>query len=317
MTVTFVCAKIFSMDIPKIVFMGSPDFAIPILQRLRDHYPIAGVVTQPDRPAGRGRLLMPPPVKILAQKLGIPVIQPEKLRTDDNAKVQLRDWDPAVIIVAAFGQILKTDVLEMAPFGCLNVHASLLPRWRGVSPIQAAILNGDTETGVSIMKMDEGVDTGPVLSQRAIPIQSKDTGGILFDKLADLGAELLIDTLAGYLRNEITPKPQGDSPTPYAPMLNKSDGELDFTLPAEVLARKVRAYNPWPGTFTYWNGNPLKIHAAEPLEGKSPGPGIFMIHDGFPAIGTSDGLILMRQLQPAGKKPMAGDVFLQGAKGWA
>jgi methionyl-tRNA formyltransferase len=206
--------------------------------------------------------------------------------------------------------------LESAPFGCINIHASLLPRWRGVSPIQAAILNGDQETGITIMKMDEGIDTGDIISQRTIPIEPDDTGGSLFEKLAKIGGQTLIDTLPGYINGELVPHPQGESPTPYAPMLKKSDGKLDFSQPAEVLAHQVRAYNPWPGTFTHWQGKLLKIHRVHPELTTSPGIGSFTTYAEQPAIGTSDGLIVIDLLQPAGKKSMSGDIFLRGARNW-
>src|SRR5512143_4033407 len=174
----------------RIIFMGSPDFSLPTLRALAGHYELVGVVTQPDRAAGRGRELKPPPVKLLAQELAIPVIQPEKLKQPE-ALEQLRLWKPELIVVAAFGQILRKDVLELPHFGCINVHASLLPRWRGAAPINAAILHGDAETGITIMKMDPGMDTGPVIRRRAIPISPDDTAGTLSPKLAELGAELL------------------------------------------------------------------------------------------------------------------------------
>ncbi len=301
---------------PRIVFMGSPGFALPTLQALANHYPVVGVVTQPDRPAGRGRRLASPPVKTLAAELGIPVLQPKRLRSDQHAKEQIWAWKPDVIVVVAFGQILKSDILRSPPFGCLNVHASLLPRWRGVSPIQAAIRHGDSETGVTIMLMDEGIDTGPILAQRAIPITPQDTGGSLSEKLARLGAELLLETLPNYLNGNIIPKPQGESPTPYLSMLSKSDGELDFNQPADSLERLVRAYQPWPGTFTWWKGAPLKVLAAHPVKAASPGAGVQTIAEGKPAIGTCDGLLVLDQVQPAGKKPMSGEVFLRGARDW-
>ena len=300
----------------RIVYMGSPDFAVPTLEALARQFPVVGVVTQPDRPAGRGRKLTPPPVKTLAQNLGIPVVQPQKLRTDPAAKDQIRSWAPTVMVVAAFGQILKTDVLEMAPFGSINVHASLLPRWRGVSPIQAALINGDTETGITIMKMDEGIDTGDILTQRAIPIHPEDTGGSLFEKLSQLGAELLVETLPGYLDGKIKPRPQGESSTPYVSMIKKSDGALNFDEPAETLARKVRAYSPWPGTFIQFKGKPLKIHAAVAVATPAK-PGVLTTFEGLPALGTADGLLVLHQVQPAGKKVMPGETFLRGVRDWA
>ena len=300
----------------RIVFIGSPDFSVPSLKALVDNYDVVGIVTQPDRPAGRGRILTPPSIKKVANDLGIPTLQPVKLRTDHDAKHQLREWNPEVIVVAAFGQILQKDVLEIAPFGCINVHASLLPRWRGVSPIQAAILNGDDETGVTIMKMDEGIDTGDIISQRRIKIGMEETGGSLFTKLSILGADLLIDSLPGYINLEIIPHPQTDSPTPYAPMLRRSDGELDFNSSSTVLSRQVRAYYPWPGSFTIWEGKHLKVHKAYPVSSPGPGIGIRTTHKAYPAIGTSDGLLVLQYLQAAGKNAMTGQQFLRGAKNW-
>jgi methionyl-tRNA formyltransferase len=300
----------------KIVFMGSPDFAVPTLRALVHNSTVVGVVTQPDRPAGRGRKLTAPPVKVLAQELGLPIIQPQSLRKDPEALAQLRAWNPDVIAVAAFGQILKPAVLDLPPYGCINVHGSLLPRWRGAAPLNAAILHGDTETGITIMKMDPGLDTGPMISKRVIPIKDDDTAGSLFMKMAELGAELLVETLPPYLRGELVPEPQDDSLSTYAPMLKKSDGELDFGQSAVELARKVRAFNPWPGTYFQWSGTPLKVHIAHPVEKTSPGAGVRTVYDQLPAVGTAEGLLILDQLQPAGKKSMPGEIFLRGARDW-
>ena len=299
----------------KIVFMGSPDFSIPALRALAEVYPIVGVVTQPDRPAGRGRVLTPPPVKRLALELGLPLIQPERLRQPE-AMAQLQAWAPDVIVVAAFGQILRPAVLELPRFGCVNVHASLLPRWRGAAPINAALLNGDAETGITIMRMDAGVDTGPTLSQRSLPIQPDDNAGSLSERLAALGGELLLETLPAYLSSELPPQPQEDAGATYAPMLNKADGQLDFSQPAEALARRVRAFNPWPGAFTIWQGQMLKIQRAHAVPTPCAVPGQTVIYQGLPAFCTSDGLLALDELQPAGKKPQPGKAFLQGARGW-
>jgi methionyl-tRNA formyltransferase len=302
------------------IFMGSPEFALPTLQALDEHYPVVGVVTQPDRPAGRGRTLSPPPVKALAVELGLPVIQPNSLR-EPEALEQLRNWEPELIVVAAFGQILRKEVLDLPPFGSINVHASLLPRWRGAAPIQAAILQGDQETGITIMKMDPGVDTGPILSQRAIPIPGEATVGSLSLELAQLGADLLIETLPGYLHGELKPKPQ-EGEANYAPMIKKADAELDLRRTGEDLERKVRAYNPWPGAFLSWKGGRLKVHRARFLRQDLPGelgsqkPGDLTSAEAYPAIVTSDGLLILEEVQPAGKKPMPGEVFLRGARYW-
>ena len=298
----------------RIVFMGSPDFAVPALRALVAVFPVVGVVTQPDRPSGRGMTLTPPPVKMAALELGIPVIQPEKLRAPE-ALEQLQEWAPELIVVAAFGQILRPNVLELPRHGCINIHASLLPRHRGAAPIQAAILSGDSQTGVTIMKMDAGLDTGPMLRQRAIPIDAQDTGGSLFEKLSQLGGELLLETLPGYLAGEITPQPQPTEGMTYFGMIKKEDGLLDFEQTAIELERKVRAFSPWPGTSVQWNGASLKIHKAHAQAGRAQA-GQRLVLDGLPAIGTADGLIVFDELQPAGKKPMPGKAFLAGGRDW-
>ena len=299
----------------RLVFMGSPDFAVPALEALAAHYTLVGVVTQPDRPAGRGGILKPPAVKATALRLGIPVIQPEKLRNPE-ALSQLRAWAPNLIVVAAFGQILRPDVLDLPKWGCINIHGSLLPRGRGAAPIQAAILAGDQETGITIMKMDPGVDTGPLLSQRAIPISPQDTAGTLFEKLAPLGADLLLETLPRYLSGELQPQPQPVEGVTYASMLKKEDGLLDFTQPAVALERRVRAFNPWPGTWFEWNGGQIKVLRARVWDAITPGAGDRLVHEGYPAIGTGAGLLILEDLQPAGKKPMSGKAFLAGDREW-
>jgi methionyl-tRNA formyltransferase len=298
-----------------IVFMGSPDFALPTLKALAENYRISGVVTQPDKPAGRGRQVTAPPVKVFAQWLGIPIIQPYRLK-DVEAMQQLTLWAPDAIVVAAFGQILRQAVLDLPKFGCINVHASLLPRWRGAAPIPAAILNGDEKTGISIMKMDAGLDTGDVLRQSAIAISPQDTGGSLSERLAQLGSGLLISTLSDYFDGKITPQPQDNVLATLAPKVEKTDGVLDFHQPAAILERKVRAFNPWPGAYTIWNKQILKIHLAHHVQKPASQCGEFVVHDGLPAIGTQDGVLVLDIVQPAGKNRMAGDVFLRGAKTW-
>jgi methionyl-tRNA formyltransferase len=299
----------------KVVFMGSPDFALPSLARLLDHYDVVGVVTQPDRPAGRGKKLTPPPVKILAEEHGIQVIQPERLRSGE-AFDQLRKWKPEVIVVTAFGQILRQNVLALAPYGCVNVHASYLPRWRGAAPIQAALLHGDTYTGVSIMKLDRGVDTGPVLAKEKVMISPEDNAESLSGKLAEIGADLLVKTLPSYLNGDLVPVPQDDEFATYAKMINKSDGELRFDQSASDLANRVRAFYPWPGTFMFLNENRIKILKAHQVSSDAAKPGYRMIVDNLPAVGTVEGYLVLDELQPAGKKPMTGDVFLRGTRDW-
>jgi methionyl-tRNA formyltransferase len=247
--------------------------------------------------------------------MGIPVIQPQRL-TEHEAMTQLQNWSPELIVVAAFGQILKPDLLNLPRHGCLNVHASLLPRWRGAAPIQAAILHGDEKTGTTIMRMDPGLDTGPIISQSEISIKPDETAGSLSNRLAELGAGLLIETLPAYLEGHIHPKPQDDSLATYAPMLKKAEGQLDFSQPADELARRVRAFNPWPGIFMNWGKNRIKIHRARSEKTSSADVGMTVIHTGLPAVLTGDGLLVLEEVQPAGKKAMPGDVFLRGARGW-
>ena len=298
----------------RIVFMGSPDFALPTLNALAGEFNVVCVVTQPDRPAGRGRKVQPPPVKNLAEKLALPIMQPSTLK-DPEVISQLKRFSPDVIVVAAFGQILRKDVLTIPPYGCLNVHASLLPRWRGAAPIQAAVLYDDI-TGATIMKMDEGLDTGPILSQRSIPIPNDTTAGKLFSVLAKMGADLLIDTIPSYLRGEIDPQPQDDTNATYAPRLKKEDGKLDFSHSASYLARQVRAFHPWPGTFQFYEGVYMKIFQAHALDAENPIPGRRYIVDNLPAWGTAEGLLVLDKVQPAGKKPMSGEAFLHGTRNW-
>lgn len=295
--------------------MGSPDFALPTLKALAGQYDVVGVVTQPDRASGRGRELKAPPVKSLARELSIPVMQPEKLRLPE-AMEQLRAWAPDLIVVAAFGQILKKDVLELPRYGCINVHASLLPRWRGAAPINAAILHGDDKTGVTIMQMDVGLDTGPMLSQRSIPLTREDTAGSVFDRLSTLGADLLLETLPDYLSGKLTPIPQPEEGVTYAPMLKKEEGQLDFTHDVHELERRVRAFNPWPGAFMDFKGTPLKVHRALVDVGEAV-VGQRLIVQNQPAIGARGGILILEEVQPAGKKPMSGKSFLAGARDWA
>ena len=299
----------------KIVFMGSPDFSLSALRLLAENYQVVGVVTQPDRASGRGRELKAPPVKTLALELNIPVIQPEKLR-EPEAMQQLREWKPDLIVVAAFGQLLKKEVLDLPKYGCINIHASLLPRWRGAAPINAAILAGDEETGITIMKMDVGLDTGPMLAIKKIRIRRDDTAGSVFQALSKLGANLLIETLPNYLAGNITPTPQPEEGSTYAPMLKKQDGQLDFTRPAVELERRVRAMNPWPGAWFEWNGNVLKVARASVSEAKGLGIGSRFTVEGRPAVMSADGALVLDEVQPAGKKAMPGKSFLSGARDW-
>src|SRR5688500_10648251 len=296
----------------KIVFMGSPDFALPGLRALAQDYEVVGVITQPDRASGRGREIKMPPVKTLALELGLPVMQPEKLSAPE-ARQQLLAWNPDLIVVAAFGQILKKDVLELPRFGCLNVHASLLPRWRGAAPINAAILHGDEETGVTIMQMDVGLDTGPMLAKRSLRLSADDTAGSVTEALSNLGADLLIETLPEYLSGNIMPQPQPEEGATCAPMLKKGDGRLDFTRGVKELERQVRAFNPWPGAFMDYEGGLLKVHKAHVEEGVASAVQR-LVHLDQPAVGARDGLLILDEVQPSGKKSMSGKSFLAGAR---
>jgi len=299
----------------KIVFMGSPDFSLPSLQALAQSYQVVGLVTQPDRASGRGRGIKMPAVKKLALELGLPVMQPEKLRTPE-AMQQLLSWNPDLIVVAAYGQILKKDVLDLPRFGCLNVHASLLPRWRGAAPINAAILHGDEETGVTIMQMDVGLDTGPMLAKRSLRLSAHDTAGSVTEALSHLGADLLIETLSEYLSGNITPQPQPEEGATYAPMLKKDQGRLEFTHDVNELERLVRAFNPWPGAFMDFEGASLKIHKAH-VEDEVASRGHRLVYRDQPGIGAAGGLLILDEVQPAGKKSMSGKSFLAGARQWA
>ncbi len=299
----------------RIVFMGTPDFAVPSLIRLAEGFQVVGVITQPDRPSGRGRKLMPSAVKAAAEELGLDISQPQNANSE-SALETIRGWKPDLICVAAFGQILKPTMLDLPQFGCLNVHASLLPRWRGASPINAAILHGDSHSGVTIMKMGPGLDDGPILTQESTEILPDETAGSLSDRLAVLGGKLIADTITPYIEGKISPQPQDHSLATYAPQLKKSAGELNFEKSAESLTQTVRAYSPWPGTFTFWNGTRLIIHQARAVSVTSPGAGVLTVYDGCPAIGTGAGILVLDQLQLAGKKKGAGSAFLNGNPDW-
>ncbi len=298
--------------------MGTPEFAVPSLKALVQAHRVVGVVAQPDRPAGRGRQVASPPVKAAAQAAGLPIIQPRRL-SEPAAMAQLQAWQPDLIVVAAFGQILRPAVLELPASGCINVHASLLPRHRGAAPIAAAILAGDGETGITIMRMDAGLDTGPILVQRTERIAPDDTAASLAARLAELGATLLIETLPDYLAGRISPRVQDESLATYAPQLKKEAGQLDFARPAAELARRVRAFSPWPGTFALLShaegeATPLKVLRAEALEDTVGGPGVVAATPRGPAVGCGDGALLLVEVQPPGKRPMAGADFARGAR---
>jgi methionyl-tRNA formyltransferase len=249
----------------RVVFMGSPGSAVPSLERLvTEGYEVAAVYTRPDRPAGRGRATLAPPVKAAAGRLGIPVVQPEDLVSGDEP-ARLAAFRPEVIVVCAYGQILPREVLEMPPFRCVNVHFSRLPRHRGAAPVAAAILAGDEFAGVSLILLEKRLDAGPLLVEGAIPVKPEDTAGTLTEKLAVVGAGLLLEALSGWTRGEITPRPQDDGAATYCREVGKDAGRIDWRRPAVEIWRMVRAYHPWPGAFTTWRGRQLKILEAEPL----------------------------------------------------
>ncbi len=288
----------------RIVFMGTPEFAVPVLQALIETQIVVGVVTQPDKPAGRGQQLRHSPVKVAAEAAGIPVFQPKSLRKPESA-APLQDWQPDLIVVAAFGQILRPHILDLPPHGCLNVHASLLPRWRGAAPIQHAILAGDAETGISLMHMDPGLDTGPVYVMEALPLAPDETAVSLHDRLADLGGSMIRRYLDMIMAGEIRAEAQDDTASTYAPMIKKEDGALDWSQSAEQLDRHIRAMTPWPGAFTTWERKQLKILSAEKSDAffyVQQLPGTVVTMGDAVAVATGSGVLLLHEVQLAGKR---------------
>jgi methionyl-tRNA formyltransferase len=302
----------------KVVFMGTPEFAVPSLEKLIAMQTVAGVVTQPDRPAGRGRQLRPSPVKVTAEKAGIPLYQPASLRSEEDA-APLREWQPDVIIVAAFGQILRPHVLNLPVHGCINVHASLLPRWRGASPIQHAIMAGDSKTGITLMQMDEGMDTGPIYLQESLTIDPDETAASLHDRLSVLGAELLAENLDDIVQGQIKAMAQDNTLATYAPLIKKETGWLDWQRSSAELDRHIRAMTPWPGAFSSWQGNNLKIlnaqFSAEQMSSGQPGQ-VFVKH-GDLFVQTGAGSLRLEKLQLASKKAVSAADFLRGQPDFA
>jgi methionyl-tRNA formyltransferase len=302
----------------RIVFMGSPRFSLPSLEQLLlNNYDVVAVYTQPDRPSGRGRALAMSPVKEAALKWKLPVKQPPALK-NPNALKELAALKPDVIIVCAFGQILPKQIIDMPPRQCLNVHFSLLPRYRGASPVAAAILAGDEFTGVSIQLVRYKLDTGPVLASASIPIQPGDNTGTLSDKLSSVGARLLQEALVNWLNDAVEPLPQDESKATYFGQVKKKDGEIDWKLPALEIWRRVRAYYPWPGCFTFWQGNQLKINEAFylPDGGKKEVGRVVALpeEEGDLGIFTGDGILVVRNIQYAGKRAMSVAEFLRGQR---
>jgi len=295
------------------VFMGTPDFALPTLQGLIEAgVNLCGVFTQPDRPRGRGKVLAPPPVKEMALDHDLPVFQPEKLR--DTAIVELiQELRPDLIVVVAYGQILPKSVLQIPQYGCINVHASLLPRYRGAAPINKAVVDGEQVTGVTTMLMDVGLDTGDMLVKRATEIGSEETAGELHDRLALLGREAMEETLRRLCDGTLRPEPQDDAQSCYAPMMKKEDGHIDWSRPAPVLHNLVRGLSPWPGAFTHWNGQMLKLGRTLAEGGPAAEPGTVVSADGDGIrIACGEGVLRVRELQLAGKKKLPASDFLRG-----
>lgn len=300
----------------RIVYFGTPDFAVAPLVALHEAgHEIVLVVTQPDKPRGRGHALQFPPVKEAALRLGIPVAQPERARNADFIEL-LRAQKAELFVVTAFGQILPKELLELPRYGCVNIHASLLPAYRGAAPIQWAVIDGQKESGITTMQMDEGLDTGDILRRYPLPIGPEETGGSLFSKLEKLGAEAILDTVKGLEAGSIVPEKQGETTTAYAKMLRKEMGNLDFTRDAASLLRLIRGLDPWPGTFTYLHGKLLKIKQATDggeASGKVPGEILAADSRGI-FVQTGAGALCITALQPEGKKAMAAADWLRGAK---
>ena len=297
----------------KIVFMGTPDFSVPALEELAKHHEVIGVVTQQDRPKGRGHKMQYTPVKECAIKLDIPVFQPKRVR-DEEFVEKLKELNPDVIVVIAFGQILSKAILELPKYGCINVHASLLPKYRGAAPIQWAVIDGEKTTGVTTMYMEEGLDTGDVIDVQTINLSLKETGGSLFDKLSVMGGELILKTLENLENGTATRTPQKEEESSYAGKITKELGEIDFEKPAEEIERLIRGLNPWPSAYTYMGDKMMKIWSAEVLNeetDKAPGT-IEEITKKSIKVATGKGILEIKELQLEGKKRMTAEAFLNG-----
>lgn len=302
----------------RIIFAGTPDFAARHLDALLSSgHQVVGVFTQPDRPAGRGKKLMPSPVKMLAEEQGLPVFQPASLRPQENQQL-VADLKADVMVVVAYGLILPKAVLDMPRLGCINVHGSLLPRWRGAAPIQRSLWAGDTDTGVTIMQMDVGLDTGDMLYKLSCPITAEDTSATLYDKLAELGPKGLIDTLQQLANNRAQPEVQDEALATYAEKLSKEEARLDWSLPAAQLERCIRAFNPWPMSWLEIEGQPVKVWQASVIAGKAdaaPGTIIEASKQGI-QVATVEGVLNLESLQPAGKKAMSAQDLLNSRREW-
>lgn len=296
------------------IFFGSPDFAVPCLEALHEISDIAAVISQPDRPAGRGLNTQPPAVKKRALQLGLTVWQPKKIRTAAFAE-RLVALEADVGVVVAYGRILPRQVLEAPRAGCVNVHASLLPRWRGAAPIQWSIVHGDKETGVTLMQMDEGMDTGPILATASTPIRSDDDAASLSARLSKMGASLLRSELPRYLAGELTPRAQDDTAATSAPMLTKQDGRIDWNHPARIVHDRIRGMNPWPGAHTTLGNRRIKVHRSSPLtldpEGAEPGE-VTALDANAILVACSEGTLAVEELQESGRKRVDAQSFISG-----
>ena len=295
----------------RVVFMGTPDFAVPSLQILLDHgYEVCAVYTQPDKPKGRGHKLQPPPVKELALQHQIPVFQPATLRKEE-VQAEIRSWNPDVIVVVAYGKLLPKAVLDAPKLGCVNVHGSLLPQYRGAAPIQWTVLNGDKVAGVTTMFMAEGMDTGDMLLKAETPVGEEETSGQLFDRLKDLGADLLLETLQGLEAGTLTSVPQDEAQATRAPMLSKELSQVDWTKSAQQVHDLIRGLNPWPSAVSYLDGRKLKLHASRVREGSGE-PGKAFAQDGALWVYCGQGALELTEIQTENGKRMDGKSYLLG-----
>lgn len=302
----------------RIIFMGTPAFAVPSLEALLSAHHVVAVVSRPDEPQGRGQRLQSPPVAEVAKREKLPLLQPEKIRNQEFYDT-LKSYSPDVIVVVAYGKILPKEILTLPPHGCVNVHASLLPKYRGAAPIQWAIVKGEDETGVTIMKMDEGMDTGPMIATSVIPIQPEDTGESMFQSLSTLGAKALLEALPRYIEGELSPRPQPTEGASVAPILKKEDGKLRWTSTTRQIVDQVRGLRPWPGTYTHLpDGSLLRVLSAAPAQGQGT-PGTILQADPKKKhlallVATSDGAVSLTQVQQEGRKVQPGDIFAMGNK---
>ncbi len=293
------------------IFMGTPEFAVPTLEALHRATDLLLVVSNPDRPSGRGRKLRPTPVKQAAERLDLPVFQPKSLRPA-AVRDRLADLEVDAIVVTAYGKILPPEILAIAKLGCVNVHASLLPAYRGAAPINWAIMNGEKETGITIMLMDEGLDTGPILRQKSLPIMEDDTAQSLSDKLAGMGAGLLVETLDDMARGLVEPVPQPEQGASYAPMLTKAHGLIDFGRPARRVFDHIRGTDPWPGAFTFLDDQRLKLFAPRLTKGRGEPGEVLGLEDEALVVACRDEAVALGRLQLPGKKQMSAAALLQG-----